>query len=218
MNKFSRNLKNKIPKKKIFLRMPRCGSTSLVKTLEIYGFDIFGGTMMGFWTSPSTIVKPNTSNSLSKCVSNYIGETNFEKSFKVSSVRNPFTRAFSIWKHWSWQSVKFFDDFIKCLEQKDYPNLAAKWHSSTLSENLICKKNLMVDRIIKLESIQNDYDNICDALKIQREIVPYLNKSKSNKDYLPFFSDSIIEKINEIYYYDFVNFDYSFEFQSTLFL
>ena len=197
--------------------MPRCGSTTLVKSLSKRGFQVYGGRKMGFWRGPQTLVNTNISNNLSECISDFVGENVFKEALKISSVRNPYTRAVSIWNHPSWKSVEDFGDFVKHIEQKDYPSLCAKWHSTTLSEHLFSKNKLVPDYILKLENINSDIDQLFEKLAIKRVILPITNSSKNKKDYRFLYNSSIIEKIQNLYKDDFNNFGYSFELPSVKF-
>ena len=197
--------------KRILIRMPRCGSSTLVKALRQSGFEFYGGTQMGFWGNRANIVKTNISNNLSECISNFVGENVFKEALKISSVRNPYTRAVSIWKHHSWKSVEDFGDFVKHIEEKNYPSLCAKWHSTTLSEHLFSKNKLIPDYILKLENINREIDQLFDKLAFKRVQLPITNASKNKKDYRLFYNSFLIEKIQKIYKDDFNNFGYSFE-------
>ena len=54
-------------KKAIYIRLPRCGSTSIVQFCKKNNLSYFGGKDMGFWGADS-IVKNNTDPQLYKCI------------------------------------------------------------------------------------------------------------------------------------------------------
>ena len=113
---------------------------------------------MGFWGKGEN----NTSSCLVRCIENYVGKNAFEESFIFSSVRNPYSRAVSMFKHGSWRKVKIktFNDFCNALKNGDYPSKCAKWHSSTLVEHIASGGTLEVDYVIKLEEFVF-YSRIC---------------------------------------------------------
>ena len=89
--------------------MPRCGSTSVVKLCkqnDIKYIKYFGGKDMGFWGK-----KNNVSKKLYKCILNHVGEKVYDESFVFTTVRNPYSRAISMFKHRSWNCAATFKDF-----------------------------------------------------------------------------------------------------------
>ena len=57
------NLENETMKNAIYIRMPRCGSTSIVDFCKKNNIEYFGGRDMGFWGG-DTLLKKNTSQQL----------------------------------------------------------------------------------------------------------------------------------------------------------
>lgn len=199
-------------KNAFYIRMPRCGSTSIHRFLVTRNIKSFGGLEMGFWGDDSG---KNTSQQLYKCVSNYIGEDIYKDSFIFTSVRNPYSRAVSMYKHRSWwSSTKSFKDFCYAIKKEEYPSDCAKWHSSTLTEHIFDKdNNLKVDYVIKLENIQEDFNTVCDKIEIARGRLAHLNKRvkwDKRKHYTEHYDDEKREIIAEKYAKDIEHFGYEF--------
>lgn len=188
--------------------MPRCGSTSISRYCESNNLTCYGGRDMGFWWGDK-ILKKNTSNSLVDCVTNYIGKCNYSKSFVFSSIRNPYSRAVSIFKHFSWDSVKNFKDFCVALKFDSYPNEASKWHSTPLTNHLLKGDSLAVDSVIKLENLQHDFDSICKQMNLPLEKLRHANKS-AEKHYTDYYNKETRQIIAEKYAKDIEYFGYEF--------
>ena len=199
-------------KNAIYIRMPRCGSTSLVNFFSSKGVQSYGGRGMGFWGRRRNLLKfkNKTSQRLYKCVLNYVGKEIYDESFIITSVRNPYSRAVSMYKHKSWRSAKTFKDFCYAIKKEEYPSDYAKWHSCTLTEHIFDKNNnLKVDYVIKLENLQKDLNIVCDKIGIPQGRVPHLNKTK-HEYYVKHYDDEKREIIAEKYAKDIEYFGYEF--------
>ena len=101
----------------IFLRVPRCGSASDSMVSKKSDCDIYGGRDVGFWGPKlETYTIENLfahlkDESLSKRVERKLGFQYYRDSFKFTSVRNPYARAVSIWRHSSWSECESFAYF-----------------------------------------------------------------------------------------------------------
>ena len=191
------------------MRMPRCGSTSLANLCKrIKNIKVLGARDMGFYKHDG-IIKKNTSGKLYECISNYVGEKVYDESFVFTSVRNPYSRAVSMFKHHSWRSVKSFKYFCHKVMKNEYPSEDAKWHSGTLTEHMIDNNDLKVDFVIKLENLQKDFNIICDKIGIPQQQLPHLNKSK-HKHYTEYYDEETKQIVAEKYAKDIELFGYEF--------
>lgn len=195
-------------KKAIFIRMPRCGSTSLINFCKENNIKYYGGRDMGFWGNKKNR-KNNTSQHLYECVSNYVGKEIYDESFTFSSVRNPYSRAVSMYMHWSWSSAKSFKNFCNAIKKQEYPSEAAKWHSSSIAEHIVDKDTLKVDFVNRLENFQEDFDALCGKIGVGRQKLIHKNKSK-HKHYTEYYDDETREIIAERYAQDIELFGYEF--------
>jgi len=194
-------------KKAIYIRMPRCGSSSIVEFCANKNIKYYGGLDMGYWGKSKYKIQKNTSPHLYKCVSNYIGKKIYDESYIFSSVRNPYSRAVSMYSHLSWNHAKTFEEFCFAIKKKEYPSPCAKWHSSTLTEHIMHGNNLKVDFFIRLENLQEDFNVVCDKIGIPQQQLPHKNKSK-HKYYTEYYNEETREIITKKYAKDIEYFGY----------
>jgi hypothetical protein len=163
---------------------------------------------MGFWGG-DTLLKKHTSPNLYKCISNYVGKEVYNKSFVFTTIRNPYSRAVSMYKHSSWSSAKTFKDFCNAIKKEEYPTECARWHSSSLTEHITCGDKLMVDCVIRLENLQEDFNTVCDKIGIPQQQLSHKNKSK-HKHYTDYYDEKTKSIVAEKYAKDIEYFGYEF--------
>lgn len=159
----------------------------------------------------------------------------FDKSFKFSIVRNPWDRIVS-WFHyykemWSEEgdlpegicSKSHIDKFVK-MDFSEWIKSLEKFDINGCNSEIACPfyyieeqwkyivdfgDMLLVDYIAKVETIDDDWKNICKEIGIDYSKLPCLNITKRNnyKDYYNDETKSIIEKV---YKKDIEFFNYEF--------
>ena len=196
-------------KKLVYIKLPRTGSSTLKTFFGEKNIEYYGGRDMAFWGKSRFHLKSNTSPHLYRCVFNFIGKEINDEIYTISSIRNPYSRAVSMFKHFSWNQVGTFKEFCIAIQKEKYPSACAKWHSSSLTEHITCGDKLMVDCVIRLENLQEDSNTVCDKIGIRQEQLPHKNKSK-HKYYTEYYDDETKQIIAEIYAKDIEYFGYEF--------
>lgn len=195
--------------------MPRCGSSTMTSVCRTYSIPVYGDRDMGFWggdwspNPPLLSTHERTSKHLYECVLNYVGKAKYENSYVFSSVRNPYSRAVSMFTHQSWRSVKTFKNFCRAIKTNQYPSDIAKWHTATLTEHIVIGRDLKVDFVVRLENYQEDFNTVCDKIGIPRQELPHKNKSK-HKHYSEYYDEETKQIIAEKYAKDIEYFGYEF--------
>ena len=132
----------------LFLRLPRCASASIRTFCDAYHIDYVDAVNYGFWgqTGGRSILKRFKyffgPQSLSRRIFIEYGGDKYAEKFKFTSVRNPYARAMSIWRHDSFSSILTFTEFCECLNSNRFPSRCAKWHASVCADHIFTKGEL----------------------------------------------------------------------------
>lgn len=153
-----------------------------------------------------------------------LGYEIFNKFFKFSFVRNPWDKLVSQYFYTSavvrhelreWVGITIdstFEEYITKLYNSN-PLVLTHPHWAHQHEFLYdLKGNQMVNFIGKFENFQEDYNQICDILKIERTELPQINKSSPRKEkhYTEFYNDKTRKMVETIYKKDIEIFQYKF--------
>lgn len=124
----------------------------------------------------------------------------FESYFKFSFVRNPWDREVSRWK---WFSLARGDNhsFSKHVTS----------HISNCQSDWLCTgDHYLTDFIGRFETLQEDFDVICDKMGRPRQKLPHINKTK-RKHYTEYYDDETRQIVAEKYAKDIEYFNYKFQ-------
>lgn len=140
-----------------------------------------------------------------------------ENIFTFSVVRNPFTRAFSYFKHFKKvnQIQCHFSDFLTLVKLKGsnafYPNLNLLtpmifFDQSFFLYDFVDKEKFTINKIYHFENLME----VEEDLKIK---IDHHNKGNyTDLECIDSYSDNEIKMVKELYYRDFKNFNYNAEF------
>ena len=150
--------------------------------------------------------------------------------YKFTTIRNPYARLVSRFfyaktkKHKSQFANLSFSDFVK--GGHDTTPMNTRWVANTAPhlKKLLCrvgffdnqidwiknsKNKVLVDFVIKVESLQADFNTLCDKIRIPHQQLPHTNKTK-HKHYTEYYDDETREIVAKKYKEDIEYFNYKF--------
>jgi hypothetical protein len=141
----------------------------------------------------------------------HINDETWNGYFKFAFVRNPFDRFVSsvFYKHKTLkQKPEFAKLLMKRIIDKEINNTGSFYKAQT--EYLVDSVNHQaLDFIGRTESMQFDFDKICDRLKIPHMILDYKNMG-THDNYQSYYDDELMEKVSAYYRDDINHFSYIF--------
>lgn len=160
--------------------------------------------------APQGYLNPHASAQQIKSV---LGDEKYKQLFKFVFVRNPWDFEVSLYKYTCWRKLHPLHDLVKSMSFEEY----LKWRfkqGKGLQQRFFTDENgnILVDFLGKFESLQSDYDKICDILNIPQKELPFLNKSKNRKekDYRTYYNEETKNLIYENLKEDIELFGYHF--------
>ena len=131
----------------------------------------------------------------------------FEQYFKFTFIRNPYCYAVS-WVYY------YFQRILKCSNLEDYSfgdmiKKCPQWVWKNQSEFIYEGDINLMDFVGKLENFQEDFNIICDKIKIPRQKLPHKNKT-NHKHYTEYYDEETKQIVAEKYAKDIEYFGYEF--------
>lgn len=160
----------------------------------------------------------------------HVSQNDFDRYYKFSFVRNPWSRLVSEYRYRNFLSHKSFKDFV--MKKLPKPGRDDKYrHVMPQSEMLFDDDGrMLVDFVGKFETLQQDFDKVCEQLGFADSRLPHINSSDKksrelrrkarnilhrNKEsglrtYTDFYDEETREYVSTLYQADITNFNYNF--------
>ena len=196
-----------------FIHIPKTGGTSLASALLSQG--------EAFNRLPERIErhKNYVKNSLEWTIKHsrmHDVDQRYQNVFCFAFVRNPWDLMVSSFSWWTQKpkQLQTRKDYGYDIKAKGFKALI-KSNSSCLNEcyhnneGQLYRLNDKIDFIGRYENLQQDFNTICDKIRIPRQALPHINKSK-HKHYTEYYDDETRETVAEKYAKDIEYFDYKF--------
>ena len=196
----------------IFIHIPKTGGTSIESVFD-----------------PKAVVKDVRFKHYTLCDYNNL-RGDHHNYFKFSFVRNPWDMTVSMYQYlwhkktgWGpgWRnkhkhfSKLTFEEWVKHPAFK-FPTIKSANVNSHLSgengtfSSWIACDNSTVDFVGRFETLQQDFNTVCDKIGIPRQELPHINKT-NHKHYTEYYDDETREIVAEKYARDIERFGYEFE-------
>jgi hypothetical protein len=210
--------------KTIFIHIPKAGGTSIETVL--CDFPLFRYQLVNKYNWYGNIKNDETKYELDHSTMAYLKKNckYYDNSyFSFAIVRNPYARLVSEYHYCKYQYSRFikkldsFKDFVYELKDKfDYVlKNKEKDHlyvSHYLPQYLFThnyRKVKIVNKIYKLENLNEEWTDICEILDIDKELVrTEKNASKFKYNYEDYYDDELKSIVYEMYKDDFEVFNY----------
>ena len=129
--------------------------------------------------------------------------------YKFAVVRNPWSLVVSFY-HWRTRNHDFqFKDWILEGDYVPYNPFLIREGMTNLDYISDKNGNIIIDNICRTETLQEDFNTICDKIGIPRQQLPHSNKTK-HKHYTEYYDDETREIVAEKYAKDIEYFGYKF--------
>ena len=136
--------------------------------------------------------------------------------FKFCFVRNPWDRAVSayhyVMKHCSAPPIPLnitFSDFISEYDRFN-PEIITHYSRSQIKWILDKNNEINIDFIGRFERLQEDFNILCDKIKIPRQQLPHINAGPKRKHYSKYYDDKTREIVAKKFAKDIEYFGYEF--------
>jgi hypothetical protein len=196
----------------ILITPPKTASTSLVTALsgclEICNINYQAGGRTFDYTEISRDGElKGARGAKHKVARSYAQEILSGKYKTFCSVRNPFDRMISWWKFTGrrCRTDLSFRDFI--FE----PRIKTEVLFRNLTDFITINENISVENFIRFEHLQDDFDEMCNTVKIPRRQLPHKNTGEHKPGhYTEYYDDETIARVGEIFKADLEMFNYKF--------
>lgn len=200
----------------IHIHIPKCAGTSII--LALFNKKIIK------WSSYRKIWKQHATAKETK--EYYATEEQWNNYFKFAFVRNPFDKIVSSY-NWLCRNLKacnfrdklLFDDFVyrrgyfkEILDKNFIHKSNNKYHHLRPCYEYLFDNNniLMIDYIGRYENLKDNWNFICNKLKIKIKIPHVHKQSRDNKNYREYYNKKTKDFVYENYKKDLKIFKYKF--------
>jgi len=200
----------------LFVHIPKTGGNSIQQALIDYSEDrIVLANHFQDGVNRFGIYSPNIPSRKHSAINDYASMLDreiFNDIFKFSCVRNPWDRLISFYfsPHngvETWDRDMFISLVKRVRPMIDYLRV----HNTGINR---AKSSIDIDYIIRYESLQDDFDAVCDKLELPRRSLPHRNKSDHNH-YSEYYDDALLKMVSNLFAKDIELFRYDFAHSHT---
>jgi len=195
-------------KRFIFLHIPKTAGCSIMKALEQYKDTPEFAVGHPYLWEYDHVDQPTS---------------NF---YKFTCVRNPFDRLVSCFHYMQKGGCNKFDEQFRdrfSLHKQDFYSFVRNTLPVILENKDLRPRHFKpqseyydtgIDRVIRFEQLQSDFDLVCDDIKIPRVVLGHVNSSKHDA-YSTYYDRQTMNIVSETYAQDFERFGYDNQIESV---
>lgn len=180
----------------IWVKTPKCAGTSL--KIHFTEKRIMPGKVKCILPEHKDIFKKNN-------------KSLWDSAFKFAIVRNPFDKLVSAWHYFEHLRCRPLYDVLLNLPRKE--KSLRVWHHITQTQvSILSDINgfMPYDRIIKVEYLNRDLNEVLKKHNIPPVVLPRKNKTKRDRDYRKYFDRKTRMLAEKLYWMDLNLFGYEF--------
>ena len=210
----------------LFVHIAKTGGTSVRTALRRYRWGGWYSLPLGVASLVSQITRPRHKLGLkfprhAKAVAalEMLPTEVYQRFFKFTIVRNPWDLQVSSYHHIRrekpavLEGVTNFEDFLK---RKFDPERAYDFmldiSAESQSEYLVdLQGRMIVDFVGRYETLQQDFNQICERVGIKPTPLPHLRRARDREDYRRYYTDELADLVAEHYASDLQRLGYTFD-------
>ncbi len=210
----------------LFIHIAKTGGTSIRAALRPYRWGGWYSVPLWLASQVSQLTRPRHKLGLkfprhAKAIAakEMLPEPVYRDLFKCAIVRNPWDLQVSSYHHIRREKpevlrgVTNFGDFLRLKFDPERPYDYMLDTSAELQHEYIVdlQGRVIVDFIGRYESLEEDFDTICQRIGISTPHLPHLRKAREREDYRTYYDDSLAEMVAEHYRRDLDVLGYTFD-------
>ena len=198
----------------LFIHIPKTGGNSIQSVLKRYSEDQVIRRSHQDGLERFGVVNPKIGATKHAPLSYYkqrLPLDLYTRLYKFTCIRNPWERMISLYfspdkNRTEWNR----DAFIRVVKRAP-PTLSYLDDRPRGIARLIQRKaNIELDFVMKFETLQTDFDAVCDAIGIPKQTLPRYNAA-NRKHYSAYYDGDLIQLVAKKFQYDIEHYQYAFE-------
>lgn len=198
-------------KKIIYFRLPRLASGAISTAISTNNLNIkFFNTENIHWFNENESTPEIYLERL-----NGLYHEIWDSAYKFVVSRNPWDRAISMWQHVQFHKYNFsFEQWCEKISEfrKGAWGTIEKMHTMQIYPYIVKDNKLIVNKILKFENIQEEFDALCEEFEFEKIELPFISQwvYDKSKGYKVYYNDKSKKLIDEYFSEDITLFDYTF--------
>ena len=176
----------------IFIHIPKNAGTSIRNSFDINGYD-------------KKVVRRRYPHYSCSVIKKYCGDTTWNNFYTFSVVRNPYDRMVSYYHYHKSNQYRH----KSTAREYDFSEWLVKGLDSNLKKTQSEYLDVDINHVMRYESLQDDFNLVCDNIEIPRYELPKYNTS-NHLNFAVYYGEKEKDIVKGIFEEDFYRFGYEF--------